>query len=244
MRVSVVINCRYEGLLVAKSIESAIASVTACDFPTDCETIVVADNASEATMNVLTRYGDRVDRLLQTNLSDLGLARNAGAEVAAGELLLFLDGDDLWCRNWVGAAWSEYVGSAKLSILHPQFAIVFGMTSEILVHPDWRDPHFDPRGLAARNYWISSCGVRRDLLLECPFPPADHRRRFGFEDWAWYADTLARGWRHVVVPRTTHFVRRKAVESLQTRTLTWCRVPSVRFSEYLSKDDPARPYDL
>jgi glycosyltransferase involved in cell wall biosynthesis len=244
MRVSAVINCCYEGLLLKRSIDSAIRSIKESSFAGECELIVVADSANKATLGILAEYDSGLNQVIITDHSDLGLARNSGAAAARGELVLFLDGDDLWCRHWVSAAWSEYLISPRLAILHPQYSVFFGSRLELLIHPDWRDPHFDPRGLVARNHWTSLCGIRRDLLAEYPLPKSDAKQRFGFEDWSWYADTIARGFRHVLVPRTTHFIRLKAVDSMQRSIQGFCRIPSLEFAEYIAADDLTRPYDL
>lgn len=227
MKVSAVLSCSQEGLLLARSIDSALRAVEACGFADDCELIAVADNASRTTLDVLASYGTRPGQVLNIAVADLGLARNAGAAAARGELILFLDGDDLWCRSWVGAAWSAYCAcdAPRLSVLHPQYSVFFGTRSEILVHMDWRDPYLDPRGLCVRNHWTSLCGIGREFLLEQPLPKADPSRRHGFEDWSWYADMAARGFRHVTVPGTVHFIRLKAGNSLQKATQGYCRIP-------------------
>lgn len=244
MKVSAIINCCCEGLLLQRSLDSAIRSMEAAGFTDESELIVVADSANKTTLSVLAGYGARLSRVLHTDFSDLGSARNAGAEAARGELLLFLDGDDLWGFDWVRAAWSEYLKSPQETIFHPQYCVFFGLRSEVLVHPDWRDPHFDPRGLISHNHWISLCGVRRELAIDWPFPVVDARRRFGFEDWSWYAGTIARGFRHATVPRTAHFVRLKAGDSMQKSMQGYYRIPSLEFAEFLATDDPTRPYNL
>jgi hypothetical protein len=122
--------------------------------------------------------------------------------------------------------------------------VFFGSRSEVLVHTDWRDPYFDPRGLVARNHWISLCGVSRQNAIDSPFPAVDAGRRFGFEDWSWYAESVAKGFRHAVVSDTVHFVRLKAWSSLQKSIEGFYRVPSVEFAEYMAADDPTRPYNL
>jgi glycosyltransferase involved in cell wall biosynthesis len=168
MKVTGIVNCRYEGLLLEKSLQSAVQSIDASGFADECELVAVADNATRTTLSVLSSFGPRLGRVLETDFSDLGAARNAGAEISRGELILFLDGDDLWCRNWVAAAWAEYQRSPSQTILHPQYSIYFGSRSEVLVHADWRDPSFDPRALVACNHWTALCGIRRELLVELP----------------------------------------------------------------------------
>jgi glycosyltransferase involved in cell wall biosynthesis len=244
MKVTALINCCYEGLLLKKSLDSAVRSIDASGFAAECELVVVADSASEPTLDVLVHYEDRVHEIVRTEVSDLGLARNLGVAAARGELILFLDGDDLWGRNWVGAAWAEHLTIPRMAVLHPQYSVFFGARLELLVGVDWREPHFDPRALVVRNHWTSPCGVRRDLVAEYPFPKADAKRRFGFEDWSWYADLTARGVRHVTVPQTAHFIRLKAVDSMQKAMNGYFRIPSLAFAEYLAADDQTRPYDL
>lgn len=244
MKVSAIVNCRGEGLLLGRALDSALHAIEKSGFAKECELIAVADRPSEATVSVLTHYADRLQRIIEVEVVDLGLARNAGVAAAQGELILFLDGDDLWSGNWVGAAWSTHCASSRAVILHPEYAVCFGARLELLVHSDWRDSDFDARGLAVRNRWISLCGVRREILLEYPIPPADLERRFGFEDWSWYAQLVARGMRHVTVPGTVHFIRLKAVDSMQKSMHSFCFIPSVEFAEYLAADDRFRPYDL
>ncbi len=170
MKVSAIVNCCYEGLLIERSLDSAIRSIAASGLGDQCELIAVADNASKTTLAVLSEYSNRLDRVIRTDFSDLGLARNAGCEIAQGELLLFLDGDDLWGANWVGAAWSEYLKSPQETILHPQYCVFFGSRTEVLIHPDWRDPDFDPREIISHNPWIALCGVRRNSSRRAAVP--------------------------------------------------------------------------
>ncbi len=244
MKVSVILNCHNEGLLLWRSLESALRSIEDSELGDECELICVADKANNTTSQVLLREASRITRTVETAFGDLGLARNAGVQVATGELILFLDGDDLWCRNWVRAAWHEHMMLPIRVVLHPHCCVFFGTSLELLVHPDWRDSYFDPRGLGARNHWISLCGVRRDLVLDIPFPAVDRDGGFGFEDWSWYRRTIAKGLLHAVVPETAHFVRLKEGRSLQKTVARYDCIPSLEFAEYLAADSSARPHDL
>ena len=245
MKVSAIVNCSYEGLLLRPTLESALRSIEASGFAQECEIVVVADNANPTTLEVLASYGDRLGQIVRTDHRDLGRARNEGAAAARGELALFCDGDDLWSRNWVAAAWAEHRASARQTVLHPEFALLFGGESpKILTHADWRDGYFDPRLLVARSYWISSCGVRRETLIEIPYPSTDVERGLGIEDWSWYAELIGHGFRHAVVADTVHFIRQKATRSLLKAVNGFDRKPSLAFAEFMAADDPLRPHDL
>jgi glycosyltransferase involved in cell wall biosynthesis len=61
-----------------------------------CEIIVVANGCDDRTADVAR---DHCDRLVVLSQKSLGVARNLGAKIAGGELLIFLDADTLLERN-------------------------------------------------------------------------------------------------------------------------------------------------
>ncbi|HWY14139.1 MAG TPA: glycosyltransferase [Rhizomicrobium sp.] len=93
--VSVIIPTIHRPELVRR----AIASVTVQSLR-DLEIIVVIDGRDRATVDVLDKLDEPRLRVVQ-NPSSLGpgRARNAGAEIASGEWLAFLDDDDEWLPN-------------------------------------------------------------------------------------------------------------------------------------------------
>jgi glycosyltransferase involved in cell wall biosynthesis len=61
------------------------------------EVIVVDDGSTDNTVSELTqRFGSTIHLLRQPHRGGSGAARNAGVRHANGELLAFLDSDDLW----------------------------------------------------------------------------------------------------------------------------------------------------
>ncbi len=76
---------------------ATLDSVLTQSYP-NLEIIVVDDGSTDATPHLLDTYGDRICVLRQTN-SGQAAARNYGAREAHGELLAFLDSDDLWDRD-------------------------------------------------------------------------------------------------------------------------------------------------
>ena len=75
-------------------LQEAIDSVLDQDF-SDYELIVVDDGSSDNTREILGAYGDRITVLRQPNRG-VSAARNRGINEAAGQLIAFLDSDDLW----------------------------------------------------------------------------------------------------------------------------------------------------
>lgn len=88
--VSVVIPAYNHASFLAETITSAF-SQTWCDF----EVIVVDDGSTDATAQVAAQFGDSIRYIRQDN-QGIAAARNTGIRHARGELISFLDDDDLW----------------------------------------------------------------------------------------------------------------------------------------------------
>ncbi len=90
LRVSVVIPTYNRAGYLSAAIDSALSQ----SVPPH-EIIVVDDGSEDDTPQVCARYGDLVTYIHQENAGPSS-ARNNGIEQATGELVAFLDSDDLW----------------------------------------------------------------------------------------------------------------------------------------------------
>ena len=88
--VSVIIPTYNRGWILQEAIDSVLDQ----DF-SDYELIVVDDGSNDNTREILGAYGDRITVLRQPNRG-VSAARNRGINEAAGQLIAFLDSDDLW----------------------------------------------------------------------------------------------------------------------------------------------------
>ena len=91
-RLSVVIPTWNRAGLVGEAVESALGQEGG-----DLEVIVVDDSSTDGTAEVIERrFGTSVKLLRMATRSGVGAARNEGVCQATGDLLAFLDSDDLW----------------------------------------------------------------------------------------------------------------------------------------------------
>ena len=89
---SVVIPTWNRARLVCDAVNSALAQRAG-----EVEVIVVDDASSDATVETLeASFGSRIKLLRLEHRRGPGGARNAGARLAGGEFVGFLDSDDLW----------------------------------------------------------------------------------------------------------------------------------------------------
>lgn len=88
--VSVVIPAHNAQAYLAETIESVFAQT----FPPQ-EVIVVNDGSTDGTADVVATFADRI-RVVTLPGRGAAAARNAGAQVASGAWLAFVDADDTW----------------------------------------------------------------------------------------------------------------------------------------------------
>jgi glycosyltransferase involved in cell wall biosynthesis len=88
--VSVIIPTWNRGWALKEAVDSVLAQED-----TRFELIVVDDGSTDGTPEILKTYGDRITIIRQENRG-VSAARNQGVRETAGDLIAFLDSDDLW----------------------------------------------------------------------------------------------------------------------------------------------------
>jgi glycosyltransferase involved in cell wall biosynthesis len=141
----VVVNHDYERFL-AQAIDSALGQRGA-----DVEVVVVDDGSTDGSRDIIAGYGSRVTPVLQDNAGQAA-AFNAGLARASGDVIVFLDADDVLAPDLAARALAVFAGEPHVVRVAYRLAIV--------------DEHGRPTGelMPARDVPLPSGSVHRQVL--------------------------------------------------------------------------------
>lgn len=148
--VSVVIPSYNRGATLMRAIKSVFAQ----DYPIS-EIIVVDDNSTDDTREILEKLGSRVTWFVNPTNMGSQYSRNRGVTASTGEFVAFLDSDDVWRKDKIrlqvqaaqdyaeacvtcgyrqlGATGKSFVPPAEIRLENAFVHNIVGPTSNILV---------------------------------------------------------------------------------------------------------------
>jgi glycosyltransferase involved in cell wall biosynthesis len=97
---------------LAEALESVL---TQTYKPIEC--IVVDDGSTDATGDVVRHFGDQI-RYVRRAHEGVAAARNAGASIAQGQFLAFLDADDLWEESKIERQMTLFADRPELGLVY------------------------------------------------------------------------------------------------------------------------------
>lgn len=164
----------------ASMLRQAIHSVLAQTYD-DLELIVVDDGSTDGTREmVATIHDSRVRYIWQEN-QERSIARNNGVLEATGELLGFLDSDDLWLPN-------KLAGQVELIDKHSDAVLVYGS----VIHINDHNLLVNPLDLINQSDEPEVRDWANDLLYGCPLTSISMlMRRSAFEDTGGFDPSLS-----------------------------------------------------
>jgi glycosyltransferase involved in cell wall biosynthesis len=162
-RVTVVIPTYNRAPLLVEAIESVLRQTYR-----DLEVVVCDDGSGDGTAARVEVLGARVRYVALPHSGRPGAPRNRGIEVARGELIAFLDDDDLWEPDKL-ARQVELMDRDGLNLVYTDRLLRFddGSTSELVVSPAPASPD-RLLDLVLAGHFPSVCSmlVQRTLLQE------------------------------------------------------------------------------
>jgi hypothetical protein len=216
------------------SVAEAIASVEGLGVTV--ERLIALDAPTGPCADYFTQFLGQGWRIHQFRFRDPFKTRNAVAQLSSGRWLAFVDADDLVSENWFCEAVQRLRAAAarhERVIVHPEVNWIFEGAEVVFVKPAQTDELFLPHYFYFANYYDMMSVYPREAAMEVPYACRDVEQGFGYQDWQWNIETVSAGWRHVSVPDTVIFKRRRAGSiSSQNRQ----RECVIRFTEPMAID--------
>lgn len=241
--VSIVVCVHNEGRLfhhTLKSIQRAINFAKRHGIRT--ELIIVADNIDNSTFKYLKDNSKLINELRSSihkvSFKDVGLSRNFGINIANGQVITIIDGDDLMCENWIIEGLKIIQNGKDEKIVHPEYSFYFGARDLLWKMHDSTTDYFSHRNSVEINYYCSLMMADKQTLKRFPYQQTRSEESFGYEDWLWNCDTLFSGIKHLIAPKTMYAYR---VKKQQSRFMSWenCMIPPTEYflPKSLAKDN-------
>ena len=200
--VSAIIPTYNRAEFLAQAIESALEQQAG---GLAVEVIVVDDESTDATPDVIAAFGDRVTSLRQPNRRE-GAARNAGAARAHGTYLAFLDSDDYWLPGKLARDVARFERADRPALVYSRGRNV-DPADRVIGERQLPTPQGDIFWQLAREAFLpmSSVAVRADAFRACGGFTED-RDLSGTADWECWMRLAAR-WPVGFVDQTATCIR-------------------------------------
>lgn len=210
---SVLITFHGEGILAHTALRSyALSRKIARQQGVEVQLVLVLDRADAATRAFVVDHPDLdgSESIVETQVGDPALARNAGVAACRADYVCTLDGDDLISTGYFLMHLKEASRLEGRFVLHPEMVLSFGMYSAFNWQVDQTGIYYDERAILSVNPWISASFASRELYEAIPYVACYPRQTgFGYEDWYWNSETIALGVVHRLAWGTAYFYRRK-----------------------------------
>jgi glycosyltransferase involved in cell wall biosynthesis len=213
-RVSGIITAYNGEAYVAEAIDSVLSQTRPVD-----ELLVIDDGSTDRTAEIVEGYRSRGVRLVKQENRGLARARNRGIAETTGDLIAFLDCDDLWLPEKNGLQVQHLVENPSVGLVTCDVLWWEGGKRWIRPQRIGRTPAATRRELALRNCVGNASGVmlRRSVLSEVGvFDP----EQIWAEDWELWMRIVAQ-FRISIVHRPLMVYR--AVSTSLTQQNRWQR---------------------
>src|SRR5262249_15044833 len=152
--ISLVVNAHTEGRVLHPTVRSALNAIEYASADSlSVELLIVLDSPDSATRESCATFLPTLARVIEVSVKDPGFAPSAGVEAAGGRYIAFLDGDDLFGRNWLLAAYRAISADTRELVLHPSLIVYFEGRNRLWRLLDQEDPGFSKDILMEHNPW-------------------------------------------------------------------------------------------
>lgn len=210
--VSVVLNMHREGPFLRATLTSLNACAqTARAGGLTCELVAVFDRSDKLTKDVFTEShieGFNSCTIVEIDVGSLGLARNAGIEVATGEYIWTADGDDLVSSNAMLEL--HRTVSAKGTgdyVAYVNYLVAFGEVFFVSKYFD--GDYLTVADFAMDHPFVSRLFIERTAFSRLRYIDLRLTEGFAYEDWEFVTRLRREGFQFLVAPDTAMYYRQR-----------------------------------
>lgn len=188
-KVSVIMPTYNRAEIIADSIESVLNQ----DYK-NIELIIVDDGSTDATRSVVESFNDeRVRYVYQDNLG-AAAARNIGLTASTGDIIAYLDSDNLWNPRYLSVVVKTFATSPGRSAMYMDFIDYHVRADGTIKLRSYRRPEFDHESLLQGPYIdLNTFAHRRELYKAFGGFDESLRRRQDYDlvlKYTWLRDPL------------------------------------------------------
>ena len=205
------ITAHNEQSLLPKSVVNVFDSINIalCKFDFAYEVSLNIDKPDNLTLKTANDLASKYKqlRVTQSDFGDISKVRNSFASSVSSSFLFFLDGDDFWCHDWV-LKFCKLKRIRYDTIYHPNYTIFYDSNHISLLRSKRRQSLTTTRSrLMIENLWSSSFIAHSEVFKKHKFRPGkvDDDSKFAYEDWSFFRDCYAYGFKNSILKDTTHF---------------------------------------
>lgn len=179
--------------------------------------VCVLDQPDDDTLGLVSSHPILVhnDWILTTRTGDPGTNRNIGVAYAGGEYIGVADGDDYYSEAWVTAGHALASRYGASVVVHPEYVVSFESQHVLARLVDQRDGTYPLASCLLVHPWVCTAIAHASIFKTTAYLPTNARETgFGFEDWHWNLEVLAKGVWHVLARDTALYYRRKKTSVL------------------------------
>ena len=149
MKFSIITPLYNKEQYIAETIDSVLAQTY-----TDFEFIIVNDSSTDRSAEVVKSYDDYRIQLYTKPNGGVSAARNYGIKKASGEIICFLDADDLWKNNYLEELNKTIILYPEISFFCSSYLSFVGEPSKIVDHTDLKNKY--PGEIIVVDYFEAS----------------------------------------------------------------------------------------
>lgn len=206
--ISVVLTLHAEGRLLHRTLKALHSAVSFAQHRgLSVEIVAVLDRVTGNILReTLHKWRFILNGVLFTHEVDYGalsLSRNYGVSHSNGDFISILDGDDLYCEQWLSSAF-DVCSAEPCLIAHPEAYFTFPLEPFLRYCNNHEMAFID---LMHCNQWPALSMAHRNIFVKIPY--VKDNQFYAYQDWLWNCETAANGYCHVLVSRTLMAIRQK-----------------------------------